>query len=105
MDYIFPKKYFEFEKNDYIYRFFPLFKVEFYKINTPLYHTFDDVLGKKPNRYRILLHKYPNLQIRVVEPTERENIKKFMSKRIKKGKDWYYDKNAKSSFDKRSNKK
>lgn len=88
VEYIFPHKYFEFEHKHLYFRFLPLFEVTYNNIHTPEYYTSDNMLGKNPNNYRILFHKYPNLHVRNIEPKERETIINFMEKRLEKDKDW-----------------
>lgn len=111
VEYIFPHKYFEFEHKHLYFRFLPLFEVTYNNIQTPEYYTMDNMLGKNPNNYRVLFHKYPNLHVRNLEPKETENIIKFMKKRLEEGKDWKkinqggYDNDNKQRNSKRSYRK
>lgn len=74
IQYVFPNTEFIFQYNDFIMKFLPDFEVKYVGAFLPEYHTLATIQGGKGRMYKHLLHKYPYLRLRVIEPIEIKTI-------------------------------
>jgi|GEM_PF-6832655 len=70
IEYTFPNKRYPFTYNSYKFVFLPDFIVKFVRILQPEHQTFTYIKGNYGKMLRIVMHKYPELSIRVIEPNE-----------------------------------
>lgn len=88
IEYVLPNLRYEFKYVKRHWWFFPQFRIWYKDIITPELISFDKLNVKKTNAYRVLQHKFPDMVFRLVEPVETDNYRKFMKKRLERGKDY-----------------
>ena len=71
---LFPKKEFKFVYNANIYKYLPDFEISYKGIRQKEYHSITDICGVQGKMFRRLFHKYPMLEVRVIEPLEEKII-------------------------------
>jgi len=71
---LFPNKEFEFTYNRNTYKFLPDFEVTYKGIRKKTYHSLTHICGVEGRMFRRLFHKYPMLDVRIIEPLEHRNI-------------------------------
>lgn len=88
IEYVLPDLRYEFKYLKNHWWFFPQFRIHYKNIVTPELISFDKLNAKKANAYRVLQHKFPDIVIRLVEPVETDNYRKFMKNQLVEDEDY-----------------